>query len=103
MLKDHKRTTQPKTEIQRALWRTAGGFEPLARAMQSIRLLEAIAQRISDTYALRASFTIEAKACGSPGADWNLETRTLAVCYEMAEDFATLHLYYGARARVSQR
>ena len=103
VLKDHKRTTQPKTEISVRYGAPPAGFEPLARAMQSIQLLEAVAQRISDTYALRAAFTIEARACGSPGAEWNLQTRTLVVCYEMAEDFATLHLYYGARARVSQR
>ena len=103
VLKDHKRTTQPKTEITVRYGEPAAGFETLARAMQSIQLLETVAQRISDTYALRAAFTIEARACGSPGAEWNLETRTLVVCHEMAEDFATLHLHYGARARVAQR
>ena len=103
VLKDHKRTTRPKTEISVRYSAPAAGFETLAQAMQSIQLLEVVAQRISDTYALRAAFTIEARACGSPGAEWNLETRTLTVCHEMAEDFATLHLYYGASARVSQR
>lgn len=103
VLKDHRRTTQPKTEIRVRYGEPPAGFEVLARAMQSVELLELVAERISDTYALRAAFTIEARACGSPGAEWNLPTRTLVVCYEMAEDFATLHLYYGARARVSQR
>lgn len=103
VLKDHKRTTQPKTEISVRHGEPAAGFEPLAKAMQSTQLLETLAQRISDTYALRAGFTIEARACGAPGAEWNLETRTLVVCHEMAEDFATLHLHYGANTRVSQR
>lgn len=103
VLKDHKRTTQPKTDITVRYGEPPAGFEALARAMQSIQLLEVIAQRISDTYALRAAFTIEARTCGSPGAEWNLEQRTLVVCYEMAEDFATLHLHYGARTRISQR
>ena len=102
VLKDHKRTTQPKTEISVRYREPAAGFEPLAKAMQSTHLLETVAQRISETYALRAGFTIEARACGSPGAEWNLEQRTLIVCHEMAEDFATLHLYYGANTRVSQ-
>ena len=103
VLKDHKRTTQPKAEITVRHGAPAAGFEPLAQAMQSIQLLETVAQRISDKYALRAGFTIETRACGAPGAEWNLETRTLVVCHEMAEDFATLYLYYGARARISQR
>jgi hypothetical protein len=51
---------------------------------------------------LRKPFTIEARACGTPGAEWNLEARTLILCYEMAEDFATLYSYYGSNRRVAQ-
>ena len=102
VLKDHRRTTQPKQEIRVRYGEPAAGFEVLARATQSIQLLELIAQRISDTYALRKPFTIEARACGTPGAEWNLEARTLILCYEMAEDFATLYSYYGSNRRVAQ-
>lgn len=103
VLKNHKRTTQPKTDIEVRYARPRPGFEVMADALQSVGLLDEIAARVSDKYALRQSFKIEARACGAPGAEWNLPERTLVVCYEMAEDFATLHSYYGSPMQLSQR
>jgi hypothetical protein len=103
VLKNHKRTTQQKTDIQVRYAKPRPGFEVMAEALQSVRLLDEIAAHISNKYALRQSFTIEARSCGAPGAEWNLQERTLVVCYEMAEDFATLHSYYGAPVQLSQR
>ena len=59
--------------------------------MKSTQLLETIAQRSSDNFVWRASFAIEAITCGmSHTPEWNIATRTLTVCYEMAEEFALL-------------
>jgi hypothetical protein len=66
--------------------------------MQSTQLLEVLAQRISDKYIWRAPFTIEAKACGRSHAEWNLATRTVTICYELAEEFAALYLTSEAEA-----
>jgi hypothetical protein len=71
--------------------------------MKSIALPETIAQRLSDKYVWRAPFVIEVTTCGSPGAQWNLATHTLTVCYEMAEDFAALYSSYGNEMTVSRR
>jgi hypothetical protein len=103
LLKDHSRTTQPKTDIQVRYGEPAARFEVFARVMKSIQLLETVAQRLSDKYVWRAPFTIEAKTCGNANADWNLVTRTLTVCYEMAEDFAALYSSYGTKMPVTQR
>jgi len=103
LLENHRRTTQPRTDIGVRYGEATARLAVFARVMKSIQLLETIAQRLSDKYVWRAPFVIEAKACGSAGADWNLATHTLTLCYEMAEDFAVLHSSYGSEMAVSHR
>jgi hypothetical protein len=103
LLNDHRRTTQPRTDIGVRYGEPTARLAVFARVMKSIQLLETIAQRLSDKYVWRAPFVIEVKTCGNPGADWNLATRTLTLCYEMAEDFAVLHSSYGDEMAVSRR
>lgn len=94
VLKDHKRTTQPKTDIAVQYDDPGERFEIFARVFKSIQLLETIARCASDRFVWRAPIKIEAKVCGMPSAEWNIPTRTLTVCYEMAEEFATLWSSY---------
>jgi hypothetical protein len=103
LLKDHRRTTQPRTDVRVRHGEPAARFEVFARVMKSIQLLETIAQRLSDKYVWRAPFVIEVTTCGSPGAQWNLATHTLTLCYEMAEDFAVLYSSYGTERNVARR
>jgi hypothetical protein len=103
VLEGHKRTTQPRTEIDVRYGEPTARFAVYARVIKSIQLLETIAQRLSDKYVWRAPFVIEVATCGSPGANWNLASHTLTVCYEMAEDFAVLYSSYGSEVTVSRR
>lgn len=103
LLKDHRRTTQPKTEISVRYDEIAAASDIFARVMKCIELLEIVAQRLSDKYAWRAPFSMHAKACGRPRADWNLATRTLTICYELAEDFARLYAAYGSDVALTRR
>jgi hypothetical protein len=103
VLKDHRRTTQPRTDIGVRYGEPGARFAAFARVIKNIQLLETVAQRLSDKYAWRAPFVIEVTTCGSPGANWNLATHTLTVCYEMAEDFAVLYASYGSETSVSRR
>jgi hypothetical protein len=103
VLQDHRRTTQPRTDIRVHYGEPGARLEVFARVMKSIELLETIAQRLSDRYVWRAPFVIEVTSCGSPGAQWNLATHTLTVCYEMAEDFAGLYSSYGDEKDISRR
>jgi hypothetical protein len=96
LLKDHMRTTQPRTDISVRYGEPTARLAVFARVMKSVQLLETIAQRLSDKYVWRAPFVMEVKTCGSAGADWNLATRTLTLCYEMAADFAVLHASYAS-------
>jgi hypothetical protein len=103
VLKEHRRTTQPRTDIGVRYGEPTARFAVFARIIKNIQLLETIAQRLSDKYVWRAPFVIEVTTCGSPGAQWNLATHTLTVCYEMAEDFALLYSSYGSEMAVSRR
>jgi hypothetical protein len=103
VLKDHRRTTQPLTDISVRYGEASGRLETFAQTMERIQLLETIAQRLAEKYAWRAAFAIEAKACGAAGADWNVATRTLTLCYEMAADFADLYAAYGTSLAVTRR
>jgi hypothetical protein len=103
VLQDHRRTTQPRTDIGVRYGEPTARFTVFARIMKNIQLLETIAQRLSDKYVWRAPFVIEVTTCGSPGAHWNLATHTLTLCYEMAEDFAVLYSSYGSEMAVSRR
>jgi hypothetical protein len=93
VLKDHRRTTQAKTQIE-VLYGDQENHEIFPRVMKEIKLLDTIAQQLSERYVWRASFTIRADTCGRPDANWNLATRTLTVCYEIAQDFARLYSAY---------
>jgi hypothetical protein len=93
-LKDHRRTTQPSTTLPVRYGSAGENLEVFARIMQSVALLEVLAQRFSDKYVWRAPFTIEAKTCGRSHAQWNLANRTVTLCYELAEELATLYLAY---------
>jgi hypothetical protein len=93
VLKPHRRTAeQPKTTITTVYGEDRSGIETNARSFRALRLLERIAERVAEEFVWRKPFTIELQSCGSPGADWNLMSHRLIVCYEMAEEFVQLYL-----------
>jgi Putative metallopeptidase len=96
LLQPHLRAPdQPKTPIDVAYGDPKGRFEHTAEAARSVRLLETVAENLSDTFVWPDRFTLEMQSCGSPNAQWDLSTRKLTVCYELAEDFAELYRAYG--------
>ena len=101
LLKDHLRTTQPQTELTVRYGEPTPALELYASVMKETRLLETVGQRLSEKYVWRAPFTIEAETCGGAGAQWNIATRTLTLCYEMAEEFSALYSRYGTTKAIS--
>ena len=97
VLKEHKRTTQPKTTIS-VRYADPENPQVFPQIMKQIQLLEVVAQRFSEMYVWRAPFTIKADTCGHPNADWNLATRTLTICHEIAEDFGRLYAAYATQS-----
>jgi hypothetical protein len=55
----------------------------------------AIARHAADKFVWPASFTLEMQSGGIINAQWGAKTRTLALCCELAADFADLYDGYG--------
>jgi Putative metallopeptidase len=96
VLKPHRRAPdQPRTKIDVVYGPAEGRIATARQVATSIQLLETVAGRAVDDFAWPASFTLEMQSCGSPNAGWDLSTRKLTLCYELAGDFAELYRGYG--------
>ena len=82
---------QPKAKIEVIYGVATGNLEVYAQVFRNLRFLEAIAELASDRFAWRAPILMEMQSCGDAGATWTIATRTLQVCYEMAQDLAELY------------
>jgi hypothetical protein len=99
LLKPHQSPPgQQTTEID-AVYRPAEGRAMIAQQMaRSVRLLQAVTERVANVYAWPVPFTLEMQSCGFPNARWDLSTHKLVLCYELAAEFADLYRDYGALA-----
>jgi hypothetical protein len=84
------RTGQPKTRIEVEYAAATGQLEVYARMFRDLRFLETIADHSADRFAWRAPIVMEMRSCGAADAAWTGATRTLHICYELAQDFAQL-------------
>jgi hypothetical protein len=99
LLKPHRRAPdQPKTDISVVYGPAEGRLATARQVATSIRLLDAVAARASEDFAWPEPFTLEMQTCGFPNARWDLPSRKLTVCYELAGDFAELYRDYGGAA-----
>jgi hypothetical protein len=100
VLKPHRRAPdQPKTKIDVVYVPAEGRAAVAQRVNSSIRLLEAVAGRAADDFAWPAPFALEMQTCGFPNARWDLPSRKLIICYELAAEFSDLYRKYsGVRA-----
>jgi hypothetical protein len=69
----------------------AGNLKVYAQMFRNLGFLETIAKFATDRFAWRAPIVVEMRSCGDAGAAWTATTRTLHICYEMAQDFAELY------------
>ena len=60
-----------------------------------MKLLEAIADNLSEAYVWPAPITLEMQTCGRSDARWYGRQKRVVVCYELAEEFADLFRTYG--------
>jgi hypothetical protein len=84
------RTGQPKAQIEVKYAAATGKLEVYAQMFRNLRLLETIAELSADRLAWRGPIVMEMRSCAAADAAWTSATRTLHVCYEMAQDFAEL-------------
>jgi hypothetical protein len=104
VLRPHLRTPdQPQTKIEVVYGEAKGPLAAGAEALRSIKLLETVAERLSDVLVWPAPFTVELQSCGFPNAQWVLDTRKLTLCYELAADFADLYREYGGTSKNTKK
>jgi len=59
-----------------------------------MRILEVVADLLSDQYVWRKPITLEMQTCGETGARWDLTAAAVIVCYEFAQEFSFLYRAY---------
>jgi hypothetical protein len=95
-LTPHRRKPdQPKTGIN-VSYGESDKYGLFATGFRHIKLLETLAESLSDLFAWRRPVGLEMLECGSPNAHWDLSTSKITICYELAADFADMyHVYSG--------
>jgi len=91
-----RKPDQPKTELNVVYGPTEGKNYTYAEVARQIKVLEAIADNLSDRFVWRAPISIEMQSCDEPNARWIYRTKRIVVCYELAEEFADLYRQYGS-------
>jgi hypothetical protein len=86
---------QPKARIDVSYGAAAGDLGAYAQVLRNLRFLQTIAEFAADRVAWRAPILIELRSCREANAAWSASTRTLQLCYEMAQDFAKLYRDFG--------
>ena len=94
-----RRPDQPKTKFT-VRYVDSEQYQMLARAFRQIKMLEVLADHLSDRYIWRRPIGLEMASCGTPNAHWDISTQKITVCYELAADFAELYRDYGAHQKV---
>jgi hypothetical protein len=95
MLEKHRRSAdQPKTTIT-VEYHDEDKYPMQSRILRQMGLLEAFAAHAADRYAWPKPFSIIARSCGEPDARW--KSRTLTLCYELADEFVELYLDYSRK------
>lgn len=96
VMKPHLRAPdQPKTDITVTYGKAEGDLGCFEESFRLIRLLETVADQAADEFTWRRTFELRMQTCGGPSAYWDIMSRRLTLCYELAEEFARLYREYG--------
>jgi hypothetical protein len=93
-----RRPDQPKTKFN-VRYIDSEKYAALGRSFRQVRILETLANHLTDRYIWRRPIDFIVMSCGEPNAHFDVQMHTLTVCYELAEDFASLYRGYGANAK----
>jgi len=85
-----RKADQPKTGFS-VSYAEGSKYDLFVRGFREIRLLEELADHLSDRFVWRGPIAFEMVPCDSPNAEWNLPARKISVCYELAADFAEMY------------
>ena len=97
MLKPHLRAAdQPKVKIN-VEYQDDKKYAAQAKILRDMGLLDALAAHMADRYVWPKPFSMVARSCGDPNATWNVGTKTLTLCYELANEFIELYAGYSSK------
>jgi hypothetical protein len=101
-LAPHRRKPdQPKTDIS-VSYADSPDYEIYATGFRNIRLLETLADILSDRFVFPRPIGLDMYSCDTPNARWDVLARKIHVCYELADDFAEVYREHaGGAARTS--
>lgn len=85
-----RKPDQLKTKIEVG-YADGSRYAVYAKGFREMRLLETLADHLADRFVWRGPIGLEMMSCGLPNAHWDLATRTVSVCYELAADFAEMY------------
>ena len=88
-----RRPDQPKSQITTA-YADIAQYAFVKRGLSHMRLLETLAEHLSDRYVWRRPIAFEMTTCSEPGAFWDVSIHKIIVCYELAIDYADLYRGY---------
>ena len=96
-----RKSDQAKTAINVVYGPGNGKYDAHAAVSQQMKLLETIAESLSDRFAWRAPISFEMQTCGESNARFEFRTRKVVVCYELADEFSDLYRRYGRSMSLS--
>jgi hypothetical protein len=86
---------QPRTAINVIYGSGNGQYDVHAAVARQMKILEAMAEHLSDHYVWRAPISLEMQTCGDANARFEFRTKKVIVCYELAAELAELYRMYG--------
>jgi len=99
-LKPHLRGPEdPKTDIP-VSYAPTKEYANLSELGQRLQILESVAAWLSQDFAWKRPIGLEMRECGAPGAQWELQTKKVVICYEIIREFVQLYRDYGQVALV---
>jgi hypothetical protein len=96
VLQSHlRKPDQEKTAINIVYGPGNGKYDAHAAVSQQMKLLETIAEGLSDRFVWSTPITLEMQTCGEANARFEFQTKKVVVCYELADEFSGLYGRYG--------
>jgi hypothetical protein len=86
---------QERTIYQVGYGKPDGSLDIFERAFRITGALERVAGRAADRYVWPKPFSVEAKTCGEPAANWSVPEHKLVFCYELADEFVQQYNLHG--------
>jgi hypothetical protein len=96
-----RKPDQAKTAINVFYGPGNGKYDAHAAVFQQMKLLETIAESLSDRFVWRAPISLEMQTCGESNARFEFRTKKVVVCYELADEFSDLYRRYGGSTSFS--